>query len=142
MKNPLCAIYVIVLSTLLSSCGQDAPPLSCAEWTPECEMQKEYIYFMVDSIPTEGYQPIDGLGLPLEEQTYYIMSRKTNAPIKTHHPGQNNLIYTGLSARSIRYTTELLGLDSRIVRVRLYLFGKDEVRPSIGVTVQSLVTPH
>ncbi|MDQ5901740.1 MAG: hypothetical protein QG580_455 [Patescibacteria group bacterium] len=138
MKN---SIFLVLTVTLIwASCTEKPEPLTCGEWTSSCELQKDYVYFRVDSVLVKGVG--DALGFPIEEGHHYIMSTKTKSPIGTVNPAQSQTIYVGLQNRTIRYTTESLLIGGGKIRVRLYLFGEDEVRPGQADLVWSSVHSH
>lgn len=145
MNNLLCVIYAIAISFFLTACGEDAPPLSCGEWTPECEMQKDYICFeyLGDTSITAGLQPVDALGLPLQPGMMYIASTTMKKPITLAlEYGLANMIQS--NTRRAKYALPMeYGSSGTAVPVDLLLSGYNELRPGPeGLSTSALILRH
>jgi hypothetical protein len=82
MKN---LTHLILTMALFWACNEEKiPPPTCGEYTPECELMKDYIYFEVDSIFPDT-NPVDALGIPLRKNWYYVSSTRVQAPVMATH---------------------------------------------------------
>lgn len=132
---------LFLMATTLASCENKSNQPTCTEWSPQCELQKDYVYFQIDSILNE-VTTVDGLGFPLREGSYYIMSTRSRAPIATTNPARSTSISLALSQGTARDTVEILKIDGGAIRVHLYMFGKNEIRPSEALEAYAGVVKH
>lgn len=126
MKN---LTHLVLVIALFSACNEEKiPPPVCGEYTPECELMKDYVYFEVDSI-FPGTNPIDALGIPLVENEYYVTSTQIQAPVMSVHPFDLFRV-ADVRGVEIRDTIVTITMNKQSFQARLFMPGRSEFRVS------------
>lgn len=124
---------ILLLSTILlfCSCQQfERKQLTCKKYDATCELDKDYQFVKILSITDSS--AVDGFGLPLSENRWYLRSTKagTITPARTN-PSEgfslNDYELAGRQGKMFNASSDTLNIpvsaSKTNIRVRMLLFG-------------------
>jgi len=111
MKNVLSILLIAIVA--LSSCNKEPKQLLCKEYDAQCELQKEYQFVKVLDVPDSNL--IDGYGMPLIKNRWYVRSMKAKTLIPANQNPNESFSYNDFEGADGEDYSSKMQLHGKVV---------------------------